>query len=70
MRGFEIPDLKAAPGETYSFNDPGYGEQAMLIALSRPEIRVRACIPDEDRRRVAEISAKDFVNNIEFTDKL
>lgn len=70
LRGFEIPDLKAAPGETYSFNDPGYGEQALLIALSRPEIRVRACIPDEDRRLVAEISAKDFVNNIEFTDKL
>lgn len=70
LRGFEIPAIEAVPEGTYRFNDPGYGEQALLIALSRPDIKVVACITDEDRRRVAEISAEDFVNNIEFTYRL
>ena len=70
LRGFSVPDLEVAGGKEYVYEDLGYGERALLIALTHPSVKVLACIPDEDRRRVAEISAKDFINNIEFKDRL
>ena len=70
LRGFEIPELDTGTDPVYSCIDEGYGERAILIALTYPEITVTACIHDEDKRRVAEVSAENFVNNIKFTDKL
>lgn len=55
-------------GESIELQDIGYGEQSILVALTHPNIRVIAHIEDEDRRKVAEIAAKDFVNNIEIVE--
>ncbi|MCF0166412.1 MAG: MMPL family transporter [Bacteroidales bacterium] len=49
-----------------TIEDHGYGETAILYALTHPEIQVRALIKDEQRLRIARISAENFVNNIEF----
>lgn len=71
LKGFDPRTAKVSEdGRTCDFADPGYGEQALLLALMYPEARVVAWIPDADRRRVAELSARNFVNNILFTDKL
>ena len=72
LRSFapEMSSLDVEGREHYAFTDTGYGERALLIALTHPDLKVTACIPDEDRRRVAEISAEDFIDNIEFTDRL
>lgn len=48
------------------FEDKGYGEQAMLVALTHPEAVVMAHISDAERCEIATIAAKDFVNNIKF----
>lgn len=50
------------------FHDDGYGELALLLALSHPEVKVNAHISDEDHRRIALIAAKGLVNNIDFKD--
>lgn len=66
LRGLETgkPDLD---GKTeYSFTDNGYGETALYLALTHPETRITARISDSDRRRVAEVAAHDFADNIEF----
>lgn len=54
------------PHGIYEMTDEGYGEKAILIALVNPDVKVVARIDDDDRRRIAEISAEDFVDNIEF----
>lgn len=50
----------------YTYTDDGYGESAMLLALLHPEIKIKVCMPDNEKRRIAEISAEDFINNIKF----
>ena len=55
-------------GDNFHFTDGGYGEQSILIALTHPDVKVVAHIEDEDRRSIAAIAAKDFVNNIEFVE--
>ena len=52
---------------SYTFRDEGYGETAILLALTYPEVHIVAQIADDERRRIAEVSAEDFVENIEFT---
>lgn len=64
LRGFST--MIVNDNARYEFYDRGYGEQAILIALTHPDIVVVAHVEDDERRRVAEIAAKDFVNNIEF----
>ena len=64
LRGFSTTIVN--DNARYEFYDRGYGEQAILIALTHPDIVVVAHVEDDERRRVAEIAAKDFVNNIEF----
>lgn len=49
-----------------TIEDKGYGETALLLALTHPEIHVTAIMQDADRRRIAEVSAEDFITNIEF----
>lgn len=61
-----ISQLDLAGKDTYQLEDTGYGEEALLIALTHPEVHVVARMADDDKRRVAEVSAKDFVQNIEF----
>lgn len=59
--------LDAMPAQqSYTINDSGYGEKAIYVALTHADAKVVAVMSDENRRRVAEISAKDFVTNIEF----
>ena len=48
------------------FHEDGYGELALLLALSHPEVKVIAHIPDEDHRRIALVAAQGMVNNIVF----
>lgn len=48
------------------YADEGYGELSILLALSHLEGKVIAHIPDEERRRIAQIAADGFVNNIVF----
>lgn len=60
----ELKTLKLEP--TYEMNDEGYGEKAIFLALINPDVKVIARIADDDRRRIAEVSAEDFVDNIEF----
>ncbi|MCQ2184072.1 MAG: MMPL family transporter [Bacteroidales bacterium] len=50
----------------YDFEDEGYGERAILLALTHPDTRIRAHLRNGDAVRVAEISAEGFVENIEF----
>ena len=60
-------DLKTLkPEGVYEIEDEGYGERAIFIALLNPDVKVVARIADDDRRRIAEVSAEDFVDNIEF----
>lgn len=61
-----VKNLQIEDGDTYSMNDKGYGETALLIALTYPNAKVVAHIPDDDRRRIAEVSADNFIDNIEF----
>jgi hypothetical protein len=60
----ELKTLKLEP--TYEMEDEGYGEKAIFLALINPDVKVIARIADDDRRRIAEVSAEDFVDNIEF----
>ena len=39
---------------------------SILLALIHPDGKVIAHIPDEERRRIAQIAADGFVNNIVF----
>lgn len=50
----------------YHIEDKGYGEQALMIALSNPDVRVVAHIDDDHRRRVAQIAAEGFATNLEI----
>lgn len=50
--------------------DEGYGEQAILTALNHPQTKVNVVMPDDERRRIAEVAAMDFVDNIEFYKQL
>ena len=48
------------------YQDKGYGECAILMALLHPDRKVVARIEDDDRRRIAQVAADNFVDNIEF----
>jgi hypothetical protein len=61
LSGIQVNDT-----DNCQINDDGYGETAILFALTHPEIKVTAYMEDEDKARIAEISAKDFIDNIEF----
>lgn len=52
--------------DSYSMEDNGYGEVALFIALAHPDVKIVARIDNDERRRIAEVSAQDFVDNIEF----
>lgn len=66
VRSDELLHLDICSYSTYTITDEGYGETAILLALTHPDVRIVAHMPDDERRRVAEISAQDFVDNIEF----
>lgn len=52
--------------ESYTIVDNGYGESALLLALTHPDIKIIVKMEDDDKRRIAEVSAMDFIENIEF----
>ena len=47
--------------------DSGYGESAILVALTHPESMVVARMGDAERLEIAALAAKGFVNNIKFS---
>ena len=51
---------------TVEYFDPGYGELAILMALSHPGVKVQAHIPDDERRLIAQVAAEGFVKNVSF----
>ena len=57
-------DMEGLPSVDY--RDDGYGELALLLALSHPGVTVVSHIPDEERRQIAIVAANDLVNNIIF----
>lgn len=54
-----------ADGEL-EYSDEGYGECAILLALTHPDVKISARIQDPQRRNLAIHAAEDFVTNIEF----
>jgi len=52
--------------DNYHMTDEGYGETALLLALTNPTKHILAHIEDENRRQVAIVAAMDFVDNVEF----
>ena len=63
-REISLMDTKGA--SEVDFEDGGYGELALLLAITHPGARVVAHISDEDSRRIAEIAAEAIAGNIEF----
>ena len=57
-------DVSGLPSVDYQ--DEGYGELSLLLALSHPEITVVSHIADEERRQVATVAAKGLADNIIF----
>ena len=52
--------------QTVDYQDDGYGELSLLLALAHPEINVVSHIADEERRQIAIVAAKNIANNITF----
>lgn len=52
----------------YEFSEDGYGEKALLLALTHPSVRIICRIENSDHRTVARVAADGFVKNIEFTE--
>ena len=52
--------------QQWNYFDEGFGELSLLSALSHPDVIIISHIADEERRRIAIIAAKGFVNNIVF----
>ena len=65
-RAEEIMNREADGESPLYFTDDGYGELAILLALSHPGIKIIARVEDDERRRIAEIAAKGLVDTIEF----
>lgn len=59
-------ELQCNTDNVLRMDDGGYGERAILTALTHPDIMVVARVADSERREIAEIAAKDFVDNIKF----
>lgn len=66
LRGEEMQSMQADAEGRIILEDNGYGESAILAALSHPDARVVAVMDDGQKARIGEISAADFVDNIEF----
>ena len=65
-RGGEVSAMDFSGPEECVFADEGYGELALLAALSHPDIRLKVMMADPSRRRIASVAAEGFVSNIEF----
>ena len=50
----------------YVMSDDGYGETALYLALTHPDVRIIARIADAERRQIARVAADGFVENLEF----
>ena len=59
--------LAAVPAEgSFELTDEGYGETAILLALTHPAVHFTAGIADAERLRIAAIAAEGFVDNLEI----
>ena len=65
-RGAEISSMATPPSGLIELEDGSCGALALLAALSHPEARIMAHIPDEEQRRIASVAADGFVENVEF----
>ncbi|MBO4263762.1 MAG: MMPL family transporter [Bacteroidales bacterium] len=61
-----LPCPDAAGDSCVELFETGYGELALLAALSHPQRTVRTHIPDAEHRRIAMAAAAGLVDNIEF----
>ena len=52
--------------QSVDYQDEGYGELSLLLALSHPGITVVSHISDEERRQIARVAANGIVENITF----
>lgn len=50
----------------YGMSDDGYGETALYLALTHPDVRIIAKVTDAERRQIACVAAEGFVENLEF----
>lgn len=64
----QIMALDLAGKTSCDYTDNGYGELAILLALTHPEVKVSASIADSERLQIARIAAEGIVDNIEFKD--
>lgn len=51
---------------TYEYADGGYGELALLLALSNPSVRFRVRMIDQEHLELAQIASAAVADNIEF----
>ena len=64
----EILHRNSSDQQALFVDEDGYGERALLFALSHPDTKVTARIPDEDRRAVARAAADRVADNLTFID--
>lgn len=65
LREFVVPSVPDS-GEIIMDDPDGYGERAILTALTYPDVAVRVRIKDEDALAVAKASAEGFTDNVIF----
>ena len=68
MGSDDVLSTRLSAGTTLEYADNGYGELAILMALTHPDATIVANITDPERLRIARIAADGFVDNIEFKD--
>ena len=62
----EIVNMDVKGMQTIELHEEGYGELALLAALSHPELKVLSHIPDDEHRMIAVAAAMEMADNIEF----
>lgn len=64
--GAEIVSLILPDAGTFQYVDNGYGELAILLALSHPDKTIQAVMADPERVQIARIAAEGLTENIIF----
>lgn len=64
--GPALDSLPVSGAPTFTYTDNGYGECALLLALRHPSTQIIVTMADEEKRNIAQMAAKGWINNIEF----
>ena len=65
-----VENLRSVDASTIIVSNSGWGELALLIALTRPDATIVAMEKDEDMLCVSRIASENVVNNIVFVEEL